>query len=234
MSSGTLPNKNDAHLAGVLYLLMAIVGAFSIVYVPSHIIVTGNGEATAKNILEHETLFRGGIVGQFISIVLFTYLVLILYRLLRPVNDYLAKLMVAFVLVQVPIGFMNEAFSVTCLMILKGENMKAADLTQRQDYALLFLNVHKYGMIILEIFWGLWLFPFGQLVYKSGFIPRIFGVLLFIGGIGYLIDSLSFLLFPTFKSVVLDYVGISYAIGELSILFWLLIWGVRVRKSTLV
>jgi hypothetical protein len=95
--------------------------------------------------------------------------------------------------------------------------------------------MHRYGSVTLEIFWGLWLIPFGKLVYKSGFIPRIFGVLLIIGGIGYIVESAAFMLFPIYHSFILQYIGVSYAIGELSIMLWLLIKGVKVpvKISTL-
>ena len=222
--------KNTARLAGLLYLILAITGAYGIMFVPSQIIVRGNAAATTNNIIANEFLFRTGIVSQLISSIIFVFLVLVLYRLLRQVNGYQAKLMVALVLVQVPIGFLIETFNITCLMILKGEIMKALEPGQKQDLAMLFLNIHKYGMITLEVFWGLWLIPFGQLVYKSGFIPLIFGLLLIIGGIGYIIESFTFLLFPSYHSFVSQYVIVTYSIGEISIMLWLLIKGVKVIK----
>ncbi len=135
--------------------------------------------------------------------------------------------MVAFVLVQVPIGYLIETFNITSLMILNGEIMKALEPAQKQDLAMLFLNIHKYGMIAIEIFSGLWLIPFGQLVYKSRFIPRILGVLLIIGGIAYIIESLSFWLFPSYQPFVSRYMILLYSIGETPIILWLLIKGVK-------
>ncbi len=101
----------------------------------------------------------------------------------KKVNEYQAELMVALVLVQIPIDFLLDAFSITSLMILKGDILKNLDIQQKQDMAMLFLKIGHYGTLILEIFWGLWLIPFGQLVYKSGLIPRIFGVFLILNGI---------------------------------------------------
>jgi hypothetical protein len=227
-----MEEKNTAHIKvtripGILYVLMGIPAAFGIMYVPSKIIVQGDPAASATNILAHEFLFRTGIVSQFISNTLFILLVLVLYRIFRQVSSFHAKLMVAFVLVQVPIGFLIETFDIGSLLILKGELMNQLDPLQRQDMAMLFLTLHKYGMITVELFSGLWLIPFGQLVYKSGFIPRILGVLLIIGGIAYIIESLSFWLFPVYQPFVSRITIILYSIGETPIILWFLVRGLK-------
>jgi Domain of unknown function (DUF4386) len=138
--------------------------------------------------------------------------------------------MVAFVLVQVPIGFPMETFNITSLLILKGEIMKALDSEHRQDMATLFLTMHKYGMITVELFSGLWLIPFGQLVYKTRFISRILGVLLIIGGVAYIIESLTYWLFPDYQPFVSRFAIILYSIGETPIILWLLIKGLRIPE----
>ncbi len=218
--------KKTARLAGLLYLILDIPGFYSLKYVPSKIIVRGDATATANNILGHEFLFRTGIVSFLICNIIWVFFVLILYRLLRQVNEYQAKLMVALMIVTVSIAFVIETFNVTSIMILKGEVMKAAQPGQKVDMALLFVNIHSYGLAIFEIL-GVWFIPFGLLVYKSGFIPRLLGVLLIIGGFGYVIEGLAFLLCPECHSIVLQYIGISYGVGELSIMLWLLIKGVK-------
>jgi hypothetical protein len=219
--------KKTARLAGFLYVIMGIAAAYGIMYVPSQVIVPGNAATTAHNILAHEFLFRAGMVSQFISNTLFILLVLVLYRLLKQVNGHQAKLMVAFVLVQVPIGYLIETFNMTSLMILNGEIMKALEPAQKQDLAMLFLIMHKYGMITIEIFSGLWLIPFGRLVYKSRFMPGILGILLIIGGIAYIIESLTFWLFPGYQPFVSRYMIVLYSIGETPMILWLCIKGVK-------
>jgi hypothetical protein len=218
--------KKTARLAGLLYLIVDITGFYSIMYVPSKILVPGDAVATANNILAKEFLFRTGIVSFLICNIIWVFFVLTLYRLFKQVNEYQAKLMLALMFVIIPIAFVIEIFDITSLMILKGEIMKGFEPEQKLDLAMLFLNMHRYGMVIFNI-GGLWFIPFGQLVYKSGFIPQIFGVLLIIGGIGYMIESLAFLLFPVYDSIVLRYIGVSYGVGELSIMLWLLIKGVK-------
>ena len=223
--------KKTARIAGLLYLILGIIGAYGIMYVPSKIMVRGDAAATSNNILANEFLFRTGIVSQLISSVIFIFLVLVLYRLFKQVNEHQAKLMVAMVIVQIPIAFLIEAFNITSLMILKNEVLKTFELNQKQDMAMLFLKIHGYGIVTLEIFWGLWLIPFGQLVYKSGFIPRILGVLLIMAGIAYIMVSFIFLLLPDYKTFVNQYALVFFAAGEISTILWLLIKGIKNKET---
>ena len=223
--------KKTARIAGLLYLILAITGAYGIIFIPSKIIIPGDAVATSNKLLANEFLFRTGIVNDLISNTIFVVLVFVLYRLLKQVNLSNAKLMVALVLVQIPVVFFTEAFNITSLMLFKGEILKTFELSQRQDLAMLFLNINSYGFIILEMFWGLWLLPFGLLVYKSGFIPRVFGVLLIIGGVAYIIESLTRILLPSYSAFVSQYTIVFYTIGELSIVFWLLIKGAKVQQA---
>jgi len=223
--------KNTARIAGLLYLFLIITGVYGIMYIPSQIIVAGDSVSTAKNIISNELLFRTGVLNDIISNTIFLFLVLFLYRLFKLVNEYQAKIMFALVVVQIPVVFMMEAFNVTSLMILKGEILKTFELSQRQDLAILFININEYGTLSLEMFWGLWLLPFGLLVYKSEFIPRILGILLVIGGIAYMIDSTIGILFPSYSSFVKYPTLLLVAIGEISITLWLLIKGVKTKEQ---
>ena len=222
--------KKTARIAGLWYLLLVIAGIYGIRYVQSQILVHGNAAGTTGNILSHQFLFRTGIFSSVIGNFIFLFLVLALYRLFKQVNGPIAKLMVLLVLVQMPISFVLEIFNFVSLMILKGETMKALQPVQKQDFAMLFLNIHTYGLNLLEVFWGIWLIPFGWLVYKSGFIPCIIGVLLIIGGITYMADSFVYMLFPEYSSFISRFMLLS-SIGELTITLWLLIKGVKVQEQ---
>lgn len=222
--------KKTARLAGLLYLILVITGVYGIMYIPSQIIVPGDSVSTAKNMIFNEFLFRTGVLNDIISNTTFLFLVLVLYRLFKHVNENQAKLMFALVIVQIPFVFMMEAFNITSLMVIKGEILKTFELSQRQDLAMLFLKINDYGTIPLEMLWGLWLLPFGLLVYKSEFIPRIFGILLVIAGIAYMIDSTIALLFPSYSSFVKQPTLLLVAIGEISITLWLLIKGVKTHE----
>lgn len=220
--------KRTAKLAGLLYLFLVITGVYGIFYVSTQVIVLGDTVATAQNILAKEFLFRTGIINDLISNTIFVFLALTLYRLFKQVNEHQAKLMVVLVVVQIPVVFIMEAFNITSLMLFKDEILKTFQLSQRQDLAMLFLKVNDYGALTLEMFWGLWLIPFGLLVYKSVFIPRIFGVLLIIAGIAYIHASFASILFPSYYSTFVNQPTLLLvAIGEISITLWLLIKGIR-------
>jgi Domain of unknown function (DUF4386) len=221
------PMKKSARIAGLLYVVMSIQAPLALLYVPSHILVDGNGQATIQNILLHEFLFRLSIISQFASTIIFVFLAITLYKIFSQVNKQQAILLLVFVAVQVPIVFILETFNFTGLMIAKGELLQALQTEQKQNFVMLLLNLHAYGMAVLEIFWGLWLIPFGILVYKSGFIPRLIGFCLFIGATGWITDSVTFLLFPVYNSLVSDYIMVAGAIGEFPIMLWLLIMGVK-------
>ncbi|MCK9404609.1 MAG: DUF4386 domain-containing protein [Chitinophagaceae bacterium] len=225
--------KKTARLAGLLYLIGGIMAAYGMMYAPYQTTVQEDSFATAQKILNNEFLFRAKIVSNLTGAILFVILVFVLYRLFKNVNEHKAKLMVTFLILQVPITFLLETFKITALMLLKGEIMKSLDPAQAQDMAMLFIKTHHYGLIILEIFWGLWLIPFGQLVYKSGFIPRILGIFLIMGGIAYIIESFTTLLFPGYRAFVSQFAFVFYGLGELSIILWLLIKGVKNNIPTI-
>src|SRR5437667_5376052 len=221
--------KRDARIAGLLYILMALPAPFALIYLPAKLIVRGDATVTANNVLAHETLFRAGIFGELFNGVGFILLVVVLYRLFRAVDQTQAALMVSLVLVSVAIGFVNVLNSIAGLTLFHGSDfLIAMDKTQRDALGMLFLNLHRQGITISEIFWGLWLFPFGVLVMRSGFIPRILGVLLIVNCFGYVADSSTALLLPRYAHLV-GQVTLVFGAGELPMMFCLLIWGAKVQ-----
>ncbi len=226
------PTKKTARLAGLLYLIWAITGVYGMLYIPSQIIVRGDTVATANKILSNEFLFRTGIINDLISNTICVFLVLVLYRLFKQVNERQAKLMVALLIVTIPVVFIMDAFNITSIMILKGEVLKTFELSQRQDLAMLFLKINDYGVLTLEMFWGLWLIPFGQLVYKSEFIPRILEVFLILNGVAYIIHCFTSLLLPNYQTLVSQFTIPFWILGEISIVLWLLIKGAKVQSTT--
>ena len=221
--------KKTARLAGLLYLIWAITGVYSLLYVPSKIMVRGDAVATANKILAHEFLFRTLIVNDLISSTLWVFLVLVLYRLFKSVSERQANLLVALVIVQIPAVFVMEAFNIASLMIVKGEILKTFELTQRQDLAMLFLKINDYGALTLEMFWGLWLFPLAILVYRSRFLPRFLGVWLIINGFAYLAISFAGLLLPRYEDMVSN-IAWPAVFGELAFMLWILVMGVNVQR----
>jgi len=167
------PIKKAARIAGAIYLSMVFTAPFSLIYVPSKLIVHGNAAATADNILAHETMWRLSIFGDLIGQIIFICLGIALYRLLSGVNKTWTALMVAFVLVSAAVGFLNTLNNIGALVFFQdGEFLTAFDKPQRDALAMFFLRLHGQGIAIDEIFWGVWLFPFGLVVFRSGFLPR--------------------------------------------------------------
>ncbi len=220
--------KKKARIAGLMYLLMGITGAFGIMYVPTNIMVAGDATATANNIMNSELLFRLSMVSNLISQTIFVFLVLSLNRLFKEVNPKQAKLMVTLVTVSVPIAFLNILNLVSAQILVSGvDYLTVFDKNQLNSMMMVFLNLYEHGIFIVGIFWGLWLYPLGLLVIKSKFIPKIIGIFLIIGCFAYLTDSFTSLLFPQYKAIISPILIAPLAIGEFSIIFWLLIKGVK-------
>lgn len=223
-NSGSL--KNTARRAGVLYLIWILTGLFAMFYVPSQINTHADNATIVNSVISNESLFRVSIVNDLCSSALWVLLVLLLYRLFKSVNDRQAKLLVAFVIAQIPVVFVIGAFNITSLMIMKGEILKTFELGQRQDLAVLFLRINDYGVLTLEMFWGLWLFPLAILVYQSRFMPRFLGVWLIINGLALVALCLAGLLLPQFKDTVYK-IALPAMFGEFALMLWLLIKGAK-------
>lgn len=136
--------------------------------------------------------------------------------------------MVALVVLHISFEYGSEAFNIAALLVAKGQLMQSLDLVQRQELVYLLLRTSKNASVGLAIaFWGLWLIPLGILVYRSGFIPRVFGVLLILGGMAYLVESFAFILFPGPKGLFLSMMFVVFATAEIAFMLWLLIKGAR-------
>jgi len=219
--------KKQARIAGLLYLLASIIGFFCLAYVPGKLIVSGDATATADHIRASPNLLRFGIASELTSFIIFIFVVLALYRLFKAVSEKHALAMVILLLVSIPISLLNVLNEIAALILVSGADfLSAFEKGQLDALAYLFLRLHGQGFVVAEIFWGLWLFPFGVLVIRSGFIPRFLGVLLFIAGFGYLASSFTSLLVPSYRHLV-DQFAMVLEAGELPIIFWLLIWGAK-------
>jgi hypothetical protein len=167
-------------------------------------------------------------VSNLAGQIIFLFLVLALYRLLKSVDGNQAKLMVALVVASVPVACLSMLFQFAPLLLLGGAPyLKAFEPVQLRAQAMIFLELYGYGIVLVGIFWGLWLLPFGTLVYRSGFLPKILGVFLYIGCFGYLIDSLSRFLFPVYAGIFDPVVMVTGLIGEIPVLLWLLLKGAK-------
>src|SRR5436309_1663543 len=225
------PLKKAARIAGAIYLSMIITGPFALIYVPIKLIVRGNAAATADNILAHETMFRLAILADLVGSVIFICLGIALYKLLCGVSKTWAGLMVAFALVSAAVGFLNTLNNIAALTLFRGADfLTVFDKPQRDALGMLFVRLHSRGILINEMFWGLWLFPFGLLVFRSGFLPRFIGVWLMINCFGYVILSMASLFFPGYNDKLFLFLQ-PVLFGELAIMLYMLIKGAKVPTS---
>jgi Domain of unknown function (DUF4386) len=222
-------NKKTARIAGLIYLLVVLTGIFSLMYVPSKLIVWESAAVTFSNIVSNQTLFRLGIVSGLMCYTCFLFLPVFLYKLFKPVHEYAAKLMALLAVVSVPVFFMNAQNEFTVLSLVGDSNyLKGLSVDELQAQVLFYLNRYDSGMLTIHIFSGLWLFPFGYLVYRSGFLPKIFGVLLMLGCFGYLTNFIGNVLVPNYAEIgIAKFISLPASLGEIGICLWLLIVGVK-------
>jgi len=226
-------NRSTARMAGLLYLVVVLTGIFSLMYVPFKLIVTENPSQTFHNLVSSETLFRFGIVSGLICYSFFLFLPVVLYKLLKPVNENYAKLMVLLAAVSVPISFINIQNKFAVLSLIKASDyLDGFSTEQIQSQVLFYLDQYDNGILIVSIFWGLWLLPFGYLVFKSGILPKILGVLLMLGCFSYLINFFGHSLIPDYSKMgISSYISLPASLGEIGTCLWLLIMGARDKKQ---
>jgi len=223
-------NNKTARVAGLLYLITVVTGIFSLIVVPSRISAHGDAAMTVTNIVTNETLFRLGIASGTLGYVAFLILPLALYKLLSSVNRNMAVLMVALAVACVPIYFVALAHQMDILSLVDGDKYKLLVTSdQLRERVMFSMGEYDNTVFISEIFWGLWLLPFGYLVFKSGFLPKVIGILLMLGCFSYLISFFAQIVFP--HATISNLVMLPASFGEIGICLWLLIVGVGHPKQ---
>lgn len=223
------PSKT-ARIAGVLYLVIALAAIVAHQYVPANIIVPGDAAATTSNIMENEQLLRfGGVGAELIVLLSEIVLSVVLYVLFRPVNKTLSLMAAVSRLAMTTIHGINLLNYFFALMLVSGSGYVAAfGPEQVQSLVMLFLDAHSFGFTIGIAFLTLHVFILGYLIFKSSFIPRIFGVLFELAAVGYLFDSFALLLSSSYTTTP-AFVAIPIAVAEIAFPLWLLIKGVNVE-----
>ena len=218
--------KKQARFAAILYFLNALPAPFALLYVPSVLMVQGDATATAHNVRDSEALLRLGMAGELFSSTVCIFAVLAFYRLFKAVSGKHAMAMAILLLISVPISYLNVLNDLAALTFARGPEFLAVfDQPQRDALVLFFLRLHSQGFILAQIFWGLWLFPFGILIMRSGFIPRFLGISVIVAGCGYVISSCAILFLPRYAPTISQFAMI-LEMGELP-LIWMLIWGAK-------
>lgn len=219
------PMMKTARTAGLVYCILVLSGIFSLMYVPTQLFVRNDAAATMSNIVNNEMLFRLGMLASIVCYIAFLFVPLILYKLLHPVNKMYAVAMVALAVVSVPVSLVNllDEFRILTLIDQPGT---------LPEQVMLHLRYYNNGIDLATIFWGLWLFPFGYLVYRSGFLPKILGILLMAGCVGDIISFAGDFLIADFTSwAVADYLTLPASLGEIGTCLWLMIMGVKTTTS---
>jgi hypothetical protein len=209
--------SRDARIAGLLYLTL-LAAPLRLIYIPTKLFVAGNATATANNIAAHETLFRLGIVGDLFTGTMSIFLTLALYRLFKGSGPRLGSVG------SNPRRATGE--QQRCCVI---DGIEKVDGRNHHALFMMFLRMHGQGILANEIFWGLWLFPFGLLVYRSRFLPRILGVWLMLNCFACLATSLTGMLWPQYEQRVSNWV-FPVMLGELAVMLWLIIMGAKERQ----
>ncbi|MFL5811812.1 MAG: DUF4386 domain-containing protein [Flavisolibacter sp.] len=230
MEEKTNELKKGARFAGVLYLAIIMLTVYGHIYVPSQIFVKGDPIATSNNILAHSFLFRSCIVAGLAESILLLFLGLTLYRLFKQVNYKLASAMVALSLVQLPVAVVIAGFKFSALMILNGQPTGTVSFASSSMQAMSILNMARYAMTMSGIVGAIWLFPFGMLVFRSRFMPRLFGVLLISAGSVYVLEGLISVLSSGYDGEAQILVFIFF-LAEVLMMCWLLARGVKDHVS---
>lgn len=218
-------------MAGVLYLITIIMGVFAEVFVRGALTVRDDAAATATNILAHESLYRFGLAADLIMIACYIAVTLLFYVLFKPVSRSLSLLAAFFSVVGLAVLAANSLNHLAPLILLGGAHyLSVFDPTQLQALALLSLKMHAWGYNIADVFCGgTYCLMIGYLIFKSGFLPRVLGVLMAVGGLSYMIDSFVNLLSPTLAARLPELTVLA-GVAELALSLWLIAMSVNVPK----
>ena len=222
--------RQQARRAGLLYVLMMVPAFFALIYLPGKMTVVGDAAATARRIGDAVLLYRVGVLCDLLTAVLFFYVAWTLNGLVADTDRRLAALMVVLVAIAVAFEMTNVVTMMAPLTYLGGDAFLAPfTIPQREALAYSFLRLRSSGLQVVNVFWGLWLFPFGLLVRRSGWFPRVLGTLLIAAGVALLVESFVGIVLPAYRSVVAMPATLVDTLGEVPIALWLLIVGARPR-----
>jgi hypothetical protein len=223
--------KRLARIAGVLYLLVGIFGGFAEGFAEPKMYVPGDAAATAGNLVANSGLVRIGVVADLLDQTIFVFLALTLYGLLSHAHKSAARTMVVLVVIAAAIGSLNTVFEFEGLRVATDSAYAGAvGAAGSNALVLILLDTQHYGLLVAQIFFGLWLAPLGYLAYRSRMFPRALGVVLIVATACYLVDVLAAFLLPDLGKVIHGYITIPSAIAEIWMLGYLLVIGVRTSE----
>jgi len=225
-----IQSKSYARIAGFLYLVIAVFGAFAIGYVPSVIIEAGDSTATANNLLANKALFNLGIIGDVVVLLVEVVLTVMLYVMFKPVSLTLSLIAAWSRLAMVLVMAINLLLNIMPVVLLSGAYyLRAFETPQLHSAALFFFDAHALGIDVWQLFFSMHLIALGILIIKSDLLPRVLGWMIIVGSFGYSIQAMTQLMHIENEIVSIVYIGllVIVTISELSIAFWLLIKGTK-------
>lgn len=220
--------KRTARIAGLWYLGFTL-GPFYLLYVPSQTIVHNDAAATAARVLSHEMLYRWGMLAETLGAVIFIGLSLALYRLFEDVDRHRARQLVDLVLVSSALSLASVLFNAAALLVFRGDGGVVFDTPMREAIGMLLIRIHGQASGVNEMFWGLWLLPFGSLVVNSRFLPRWLGYWLLLDGVAWVVMSVAWFLAPQYNDALFKYLQPVFFV-ELVAMLWLLIIGAKENR----
>ena len=225
------PRIKLANIGGLLYLLIIIFGIIAQIFVRDRLVDYNNATITAKNILASEFWYRFGFISELLMLVCDVGVTTILFILLKETNRCLSIASTFFRLSSIVILAVTALSHYAALSFLKqSEFLNVFTPVQLNAFALLTIKTHGSGYNISLLFFGFHLIILGSLIYKSEAFPKFLGVLLLIGGVCYIFNSLIWFLFPAYVSMIYPAILIPCALGEWIFCFWLLIRGSKIMQ----
>jgi len=214
--------RKDARIAGILYVLLGVIAPVRLIYIPKAVLVSGNAQATAANIASHEAVFRVAILTDVAAGVLTLFVTMALFRLLRNVDrDVAAVMLILGGFMVTPIYFFNLVNDAAALVVARAPTyLTAFNQQQREGLVSLFIRLHSYGVVVNEMFWGLWLLPLGMMILKSRLLPRFVAIWLFLNGGAYVLLCVLGILSPSLEAKVTGLV-FPAMLAEIVAMFWL-------------
>jgi hypothetical protein len=220
-----------ARTGGVLYLVIIVLGAFAEGFVTNKLVVPGDAATTAHNIMASPVLWRLTVAGDLIVALCAVPLLWIEYLLLRPVSKHLVLLAVLFNLVSLAIETISKLFLLVVVPTLGNvDYLKAFEPQQLQILANLALKSHDIAFNIALIFFGCTCLVNGYLIFRSGYLPKLIGILMQLAGLSYLTACSAALFAPTFADLIIPAILVLPLIGESSFCLWLLVKGANIAK----
>ena len=220
--------KSLARVAGVLYLLNAILAGFEFGYVLGKVYIPGDPSASAANVAANVGLVRIGLVADLAQAAIIVIVGMMLFQLLKHVGRNLAGAMVILISIASAIMCLNDIFQFAAVLVATDPSYaRAFGAAGSQSLILLMLELHHYGFLIAQVFFGLWLFPMGVLAYKSGMFPKALGLALIVGCLCYLAEVIATFLAPGFAASIKTFLNIPPTIAELWMVGYLLVVGVK-------